>query len=53
MTGVTKLLKAHVKIRSFLWVTVNVSRRNLLVSKLLQGKIYNTMLMLMFIALYL
>ena len=35
VTNVTKLLKAHVKIRSFLWVIVNMSRRNiLLVAKL-------------------
>ena len=35
MTNVTKLLKAYVKIRSFLWVIVNMSRRNiLLVTKL-------------------
>ena len=35
VTNVTKLFKAHVKIRSFLWVIVNMSRRNiLLVAKL-------------------
>ena len=35
VTSVTKLLKAHVKIRSFLWVIVNMSRRTiLLVTKL-------------------
>ena len=35
MTNVTELFKAHVKIRSFLWVIVNMSRRNiLLVTKL-------------------
>ena len=34
VTGVTKLLKAHVKIRSFSIVTVNLNRRNLLVKKL-------------------
>ena len=30
VTSVTKLLKAHVKIRSFLWVIVNMSRRKIL-----------------------
>ena len=35
VTNLTNLLKAHVKIRSFLWVIVNMSRRNiLLVTKL-------------------
>ena len=34
-TNATKFLKAHVKIRSFLWVIVNMSRRTtLLVTKL-------------------
>ena len=30
VTNLTNLLKAHVKIRSFLWVIVNMSRRNIL-----------------------
>ena len=35
VTSKTKLLKVHVKIRSFLWVIVNMSRRTiLLVTKL-------------------
>ena len=35
MANVTEIFKAHVKIRSFLWVIVNMSRRNiLLVTKL-------------------
>ena len=29
VANVTKLLKTHVKIRSFLWVIVNKSRRNI------------------------
>ena len=30
VTNLTNLLKAHVKIRSFLWVIVNMSRRKIL-----------------------
>ena len=44
VTGVTKLLKAHVKNRSFLLVTVNMHKRNiLLVTKLALGRIWNTL----------
>ena len=45
MIGVTKLLKSHVKTRSFIWVTVNMSRRNiLLATKLAYGRICDTLL---------
>ena len=44
VTGVTELLKAHVKNRSFLLVTVNMHKRNiLLVTKLALGRIWNTL----------
>ena len=49
MTVVTKLLKAHVKIRSFLWVTQNMNKRNiLLVTKLELAKIWNTIRIILF-----